>query len=191
MPGEHVSGDRHVAVTGSRLVVAVIDGLGHGPDAADAAGRAAEVVEAHADERPEALVHRCHEALRSTRGAAITIASIDAAADELTWIGVGNVQATLLHAEPPERGGREWVPLRGGVVGYVLPALKPGTVRLRRDDVLVLATDGVRPVFGEWPRPSEPPEDVAARILAAQGRDSDDALVLVARYRGAGVAKAE
>jgi phosphoserine phosphatase RsbX len=64
-------------------------------------------------------------------------------------------------------------------------------VRLRRDDVLVLATDGVRPVFGEWPRPSEPPEDVAARILAAQGRDSDDALVLVARYRGAGVAKAE
>ena len=191
MPGEHVSGDRHVAVTGARLVVAVIDGLGHGPDAADAAGRAAEVVEAHPDERPDALVHRCHEALRSTRGAAITIASIDTSADELTWIGVGNVQATLLQAEPPERGGREWVPLRGGVVGYVLPALKPGTVRLRRDDVLVLATDGVRPVFGEWPRPSEPPEDVAARILAAQGRDSDDALVLVARYRGAGVAKAE
>jgi negative regulator of sigma-B (phosphoserine phosphatase) len=191
MPGEDVSGDRHVAVTGSRLVVAVIDGLGHGPDAAHAAGRAADVVGAHPDERPETLVHRCHEALHSTRGAAITIASIDAAVDELRWVGVGNVQAVLLQAGPPERGGRAWVPLRGGVVGYVLPALKPGTVRLRRDDVLVLATDGVRPVFGEWPRPSEPPGDIAARILAAQGRDSDDALVLVARYRGAGATKTE
>ena len=191
MPGEDVSGDRHVAVSGSRLVVAVIDGLGHGPDAADAAGRAAEVVEAHPDERLETLVERCHEALRSTRGAAITMASIDAAADELVWLGVGNVQATLLQTEPPEPGGREWVPLRAGVVGYVLPALRPGRVRLRRDDVLVIATDGVRPVFGEWPRPSEPPEDVAERILAAQARDSDDALVLVARYRGTTPAKAE
>jgi phosphoserine phosphatase RsbX len=191
MPGERVSGDRHVTVAGSRLVLAVIDGLGHGPDAAEAADRAAEVVEAHPDERPEALVHRCHEALRSTRGAAITIASIDAAADELTWLGVGNVQATLLQTDPPLPGGREWVPLRGGVVGYVLPALKPGTVRLRRDDVLVIATDGVRPVFGEWPRPHEPPADVAARILAAQGRESDDALVLVARYRGSAAVNAE
>jgi negative regulator of sigma-B (phosphoserine phosphatase) len=191
MPGEHVSGDRHVAVTGSRLVVAVIDGLGHGPDAAAAAGRAAEVVEAHADERLETVVQHCHEALRSTRGAAITMASIDAAADELIWLGVGNVQATLLQTDPPQPGGREWVPLRGGVVGYVLPALKPGRVSLRRDDVLVIATDGVRPVFGEWPRPSESPEDVAARILATQGRDSDDALVLVARYRGTAPVKAE
>jgi len=191
MPGEHVSGDRHVAVAGSRLVVAVIDGLGHGPEAADAAGRAAEIVAADPDAWPETLVQRCHEALRSTRGAAITIASIDAAADELVWLGVGNVQATLLKTDPPQPGAREWVPLRGGVVGYVLPALKPGRVALRRDDVLVIATDGVRPVFGEWPRPSEPPEDVAARILAAQGRDSDDALVFVARYRGAAPAKAE
>jgi len=75
-------------------------------------------------------------------------------------------------------------PARGGVVGYVLPALRPGRVRLQRDDVLVLATDGVRPVFGGWPSPSEAPAAVAERILDAQARESDDALVLVARYRG-------
>jgi serine/threonine protein phosphatase PrpC len=184
MPGQDVSGDRHVAVAGDRLVVAVIDGLGHGPDAAHAAGRAAEVIEAYADERPDALVRRCHETLRSTRGAAMTIAAIDAEAGEMTWLGVGNVQGAVLPAEATDDHGRVWVPLRGGVVGYVLPTLRPGTVRLRRDDVLVLATDGVRPVFGGWPRPSEPPQRIADRILAAQGRGTDDALVLVARYLG-------
>lgn len=186
IPGEHVSGDLHVAVQGARLVVAVIDGLGHGPDAAHAAGRAAEVVETHPDERPEELLRRCHETLRSTRGAAITIASIDAGAGELVWLGVGNVQAAVLQADPRQGGAREWVPLRGGVVGYLMPSLRPGTVRLERDDVLIFATDGVRPVFGDWPGPGEPPANVAARILADQGRNTDDALVFVARYRGGG-----
>jgi negative regulator of sigma-B (phosphoserine phosphatase) len=186
IPGEYVSGDRHVAVRGERLVVAVIDGLGHGPDAAHAAGRAAKVVEAHPDDRPDALLRRCHEELRSTRGAAMTIASIDESGGEMTWIGVGNVQAALLQAGPTQAGIREWVPLRGGVVGYLLPSLRPGTVRLRRDDVLVLATDGVRPVFGDWPGPAEPTGNVAARILDEQRRGTDDALVLVARYRGGG-----
>ena len=75
MPGEDVSGDRHVAASAAHgLAIAVIDGLGHGPDAAFAAGRAAEVVEGHPDAQPEELVRLCHEALQRTRGAAITIA---------------------------------------------------------------------------------------------------------------------
>jgi phosphoserine phosphatase RsbX len=185
MPGEDISGDRHVAASAAHgLAIAVIDGLGHGPEAAHAAGKAADVVEGHPDAQPEELVRRCHEALQGTRGAAITIVSIDAHSEELVWLGVGNVQATILQSEVAEGRGREWVPLRGGVVGYVLPALRSGRVQLQRDDVLVLATDGVRPVFGAWPAPNQAPTAVAERILGEQGRDSDDALVLVARYRG-------
>jgi len=185
MPGEDVSGDRHVTASAARgLAIAVIDGLGHGPDAAHAAGRAAEVIEGHPDAQPEQLVRLCHAALQGTRGAAMTIASIDAEAGEMVWLGVGNVQATVLQSEVANGRGREWVPLRGGVVGYVLPALRSGRVRLQRDDVLVLATDGVRPVFGGWPAPNQAPAAIAERILEDQGRESDDALVLVARYRG-------
>jgi negative regulator of sigma-B (phosphoserine phosphatase) len=185
MPGQDVSGDRHVTASARHgLTVAVIDGLGHGPQAAYAADRAAEVIEAHPDARPEDLIRLCHEALLRTRGAAITIASIDGEAGELAWLGVGNVQATVLQSEVADGSGREWVPLRGGVVGYALPALRSGRVRVRPDDVLVFATDGVRPVFGDWPHPSEAPDDIAARLLAEQGRQHDDALVLVARYRG-------
>lgn len=191
-PGEDVSGDRHVAASAAQgIAIAVIDGLGHGPEAAHAASLAADVVEGHSDAQPEELIRRCHEALQGTRGAVITIASIDAAAGELVWLGVGNVQATVLQRELADGRGREWVPLRGGVVGYVLPALRSGRVPLQRDDVLVLATDGVRPVFGGWPAPNQAPAAVAERILDEQGRDSDDALVLVARYRGGSPANAE
>jgi hypothetical protein len=75
-------------------------------------------------------------------------------------------------------------------VGYVLPSVRPTRTPIRPDDVLVFATDGVRPVFGGWPAPSEAPGDVAERILDDEGRESDDALVLAVRYRGGSPANA-
>jgi negative regulator of sigma-B (phosphoserine phosphatase) len=169
IPGERVSGDRHVAAPlPAWALFAVVDGLGHGSHAARAAAEATRVLEARPGAHPEELIRRCHDALRRTRGAAITIACIDASAGEVIWLGVGNVQAVLLQPERPD----------------VLPTLRPSRAPLQRGDVLVFATDGVRPVFGEWPAPSEAPAEIAARILAEQARGTDDALVLVVRYRG-------
>jgi serine phosphatase RsbU (regulator of sigma subunit) len=187
IPGETVSGDDHVAVPlPSWLLFAVVDGLGHGPEAARASAAAVRTLESDPGARPEELIRRCHEALRRTRGVAMTIACVDAVVDEVVWFGVGNVHAALLQPESPDAKGRHWAPLRGGVVGYVLPSVRPTRTPIRPDDVLVFATDGVRPVFGAWPSPSEAPSDVAQRILDDQGRESDDALVLAVRYRGGG-----
>jgi hypothetical protein len=52
------------------------------------------------------------------------------------------------------------------------------------DDVLVLATDGVSSRFSERPPTADAVEQIAHDILHAYGRRDDDALVLVARYRG-------
>jgi negative regulator of sigma-B (phosphoserine phosphatase) len=184
IPGERVSGDRHVAATlPAWLLFAVIDGLGHGSHAARAAAAATRVLESHRGAQPDDLIRLCHVALRRTRGAAITVACIDASVDEVVWLGVGNVQAALLQPEGTGVRVRQWAPLRGGVVGYLLPTLRPGRASLRSGDVLIFATDGVRPVFGDWPAPTESPAEIAARILAEQGRGTDDALVLVVRYR--------
>jgi phosphoserine phosphatase RsbX len=49
----------------------------------------------------------------------------------------------------------------------------------------VLATDGIRSRFADAIDAREPPRRIAARVLAEHARDSDDALVLVARYTGA------
>ncbi len=71
-----------------------------------------------------------------------------------------------------------------------LPAITPRITRVwdangdGQADLLVLATDGVRRSFMDEPLGGEATDELAARILANHGRTSDDALVLVVRYRG-------
>src|SRR2546422_8836961 len=70
------SGDIHVAAPFPKgILVGVIDGLGHGPEAAQAARTAARVLTAHAGEPVQALIQRCHGSLRNTRGAVMSLAS--------------------------------------------------------------------------------------------------------------------
>src|SRR5205085_193860 len=84
-------------------VVARDDGPGHGADAAHGARMAAAILEAHSEEPPLALILRCHEALRSTRGVVMSLAALDAARRSMTWLGIGNVQGILLR----DSGGAE------------------------------------------------------------------------------------
>ena len=69
-PNQNESGDRHLVKTipGGTLL-AVVDGAGHGPEAAIAARMAIGILEAHPTEDPVLLVRRCHVRLRATRGA--------------------------------------------------------------------------------------------------------------------------
>jgi phosphoserine phosphatase RsbX len=179
---EGISGDLHVVAPfdGGALLVA-IDGLGHGPEAAAAAHEAERVLVAKPEERVEALLARCHEALRGTRGVAMTLASFDARASEVTCIGVGNVEGVLLRAGG---GAREAFALRGGVVGYQLPALRPSVLSVARGDIFILATDGVRWGFASGIDPTDTPQILAEAILARHAKGTDDALVVVARYLG-------
>src|SRR6185436_19596448 len=74
LPGQMVSGDKHlVKPLADGVMLAVVDGLGHGDDATIAAKIATAVLESHAGEPPTALVTRCHEALASTRGVVMTL----------------------------------------------------------------------------------------------------------------------
>src|SRR5260370_27692776 len=74
-PGEAQSGDRHlVKPVGTSVLVAVVDGLGHGTEAATAAQAAVAALERHATESPVPLIERCHRALHGTRGAVMSAA---------------------------------------------------------------------------------------------------------------------
>lgn len=175
------SGDLHVvAPFEGGVLVCAIDGLGHGPEAALAARTAALLLEAHPDETPIRLVERCHEGLKKTRGAVMTLASIRGA--ELTWLGVGNVEAVLVRADP----GRptESAPIRPGVVGFRLPSLREATIVLSRGDTLLIATDGVRGGFSRGRSAATPVGELAEMILAEHRKPTDDALLVVARYLG-------
>jgi phosphoserine phosphatase RsbX len=185
LPGQVVSGDSHVVTpwTGG-LLLAVVDGLGHGDEATVAAKRAIEVLVAHAGESVIALVQHCHRALRLTRGVVMTLVSIDVREATLTALGIGNVETVLWRANPQARPRRESVLLRGGVVGYQLPALQASVFPVSIGDLLVFATDGVREDFGDALDAAEPVGQLADRILAQKFRGTDDGLVLACKYLG-------
>ena len=183
--GQTESGDRYlVAPTPDGMLVAVVDGLGHGAEAADAAKVAVRSLERNAQQRVIPLVRDCHQSLVGTRGAVISVASFTAHDQTMTWLGVGNVEGLLLRALATSPR-RESLLLRGGVVGVHLPTLTAEIVPVTPGDTLILATDGVRSDFSsERLSQQDPPPMLADYILARWGKQDDDALVLVVRYLG-------
>lgn len=179
------SGDvQVVAPYDGGALLAVIDGLGHGPEAAFAAETAAAILKSHPEAPIVELLARCHDALRKTRGAVMTLASVDARRSMLTWGGIGNVEAVLLRERPGKGRLQETAPLRGGVVGDRIPPLKVMELPLVYRDLLVLASDGIQSRFMQSVDPQSTPPEIVERIFERHARRSDDALVLVARYLG-------
>jgi len=184
-PGEVASGDRHlIQPIMDGVLLAVVDGLGHGEAAIAAAQAAIAILKSHAEESLISLVKRCHEALTRTRGAVMTVATLRSFESQLTWLGVGNVEAILLRADRQAKARSDRVLLRSGLVGYQLPVLRATTLALAPDDLLIFATDGIDAGFNEGLVYSDSPQQLADGILERHFKGHDDALVLVVRYLG-------
>jgi negative regulator of sigma-B (phosphoserine phosphatase) len=185
LPGQGQCGDHHlVCCNQSGILIAAIDGIGHGDEAANAAKAAVSILKTGADEPVISLVQRCHEGLRSTRGVVMSLASVDAGHGMMTWVGVGNVQGVLMRSGATKGTVQEVLLLRAGVVGSQLPALQAAVLPITKGDTLVFATDGIRGEFAENLSALESPQRAADRILEHHCRGSDDALVLVVRLTG-------
>jgi negative regulator of sigma-B (phosphoserine phosphatase) len=171
--------------TGGALAC-VIDGLGHGPEAAEAAREATSVIETRASESVISLLQQCHQRLQGApRSAVMTLASFNFAEKTLTCAGVGNVDGVLMHGSPDSVPPQEAILPRRGLVGERLPQLYSSNHSLRPGDTVVLATDGIRPGFHVELHPDLAPQAIADNILRQYTLGTDDALVLVVRYLGA------
>jgi phosphoserine phosphatase RsbX len=165
------------------VLLGVVDGLGHGPDAAAVARTATAVLAANAAEEPSRLLELCHEALSGSRGVVASVASVREQGS-LAWVGVGNVDAEIISL----RGDRlrRVLTLRGGVLGDKLPRLRTAVLPIAPGELIVFATDGIAGSALEALDARAPAEITAERILASGCKGSDDALVVVARYLGNG-----
>jgi len=185
LPGQGESGDHHlVCCNRNGILIAAIDGIGHGEEAANAARTAAALLRSSPDEPILSLVEHCHEKLRATRGVVLSLACIDPENGMMTWLGVGNVQGVLMRAEAKQGTVQESLLLRAGVVGSQLPALQATVLPIVRGDTLFFATDGVRGDFSSTLSARENPQRAADRILNQYRSGNDDALVLVSRLTG-------
>ena len=183
--GEATTGDLGIlARLPEGTLVAAIDGVGHGGEAARAAAKAGEVVRKAPGKDLVRLAQLCHNALQGTRGAAISLAFISASMGVVTWLGVGNVAGRLLSCAPAARRPKGSLALVSGVAGHELPSVRTMTLDLQPGDVVVLATDGVDGAFADSLDVSGSPRAIAERILAAHWRPTDDALVVAVRYLG-------
>jgi serine phosphatase RsbU (regulator of sigma subunit) len=184
MPGENESGDLHlIARHPGGVLVAGIDGLGHGAEAAEAARTARSTLQDEPGADLTDLVVRAHSALARSRGVVMSLVAF-ARDRSLTWLGVGNVEATLVRADGQRVRRADSILLLGGVVGFQLPKLRPSTTAVEPGDLLILATDGITPGYVQELDPTADPKALANRILAGYRRGGDDALVVVARYLG-------
>jgi phosphoserine phosphatase RsbX len=184
-PKADVLGDGYVVKPiPNGLMLAVADGLGHGSEAAIASALCIDTLAMNAELPIPAMLRLCHERLRGTRGATMSVASFDCTSDELTWSGVGDVAAVLIRADTATPPGIESLVLRAGLLGSGSPALTAARTRIGRGDLVVLATDGIGPGFERSVDRSGAPQAIAERILADHAKRTDDALVLVARYTG-------
>ncbi|HEY6207617.1 MAG TPA: SpoIIE family protein phosphatase [Gemmatimonadales bacterium] len=187
LPGERESGDLHVVKSvGPGVLAGVVDGLGHGAEAASAARAAVAVLDQHAHEPLLPLLQRCHRALLGTRGVVLSLALFDGAAGSMTWLGVGNVEGVLLNADAAGRARRTTLLTRGGIVGGELPRVRAQVCAVVPGDTVILATDGIKEHFAEELHRDASPQQLADHILSRFGKGTDDALVLVARYVGSG-----
>jgi hypothetical protein len=181
--GERDCGDSWIIVDGrERTLVAVVDGLGHGMEAAVASSEAVRVIRERPDASPAVLVEAVHGALRSTRGAAIAIAEVRPAQGTLAFAGVGNVSAAI-HG----RSGPRNLASHNGTVGHVMRKVQQFEYEWPEKATLVLHTDGVNT---RWRLDGYPgltlrdPSLLAALLFRDAARGRDDATVVVAREVG-------
>jgi negative regulator of sigma-B (phosphoserine phosphatase) len=174
-----VSGDAYtIQERDEFIVVAVVDGLGSGEEAAKASRTAVEQVERDCALPLMEILRRCHRALRNTRGAVMGLLRVEPAVGQMRYVGVGNVGIYVLSQEP-------FHPISyNGIVGYRLPRVHEFVGAYHPGDTLVFYTDGVDLRFhGDAPllRRVEDPQKLAEAIARRYGKDNDDVCVLVAR----------
>lgn len=179
-PGEEMNGDAYfIGEHDGETLFAVIDGLGHGRGAHEAAQAALDILERWQGETLEEIVWAVHDALRVTRGAVMGLVVVDRERGSFYHAGVGNVDVRVLGSNEPARP----IP-SNGTLGARLSQVRVSPHRWAEGTTLVLATDGLSTTWDINAYPGllgRSQQLIAGVLLRDFSRNSDDATVLVYR----------
>ena len=162
------------------LLCAVIDGVGHGPNAAIAAVTAKNYIEANAEAPLTEILQGVHEVLKSTQGAVACLCRIDLNSGQLSMAGIGNITCRIFRGLDSER-----LLSREGILGYMVSNPREHTGKLDNTDLLLMHSDGVREHFELFEYPGllkGNAASVAARVVDTLGKNNDDASCLAVRF---------
>ena len=180
LAGEIVCGDAWaIALDGGVTSVLVADGLGHGPDAAEASRAAVQVFAADPMAGPRAQVAAIHTGLRSTRGAAVTALQLDTGKSSIRSCGAGNVAARVVSGNADRT-----LLTQHGTAGVQIRTPEEVTMEWPPHAMLVVHSDGLE---SRWdpqrlmPLLRRDPMLAAAILLRDHSRGRDDSTVVVLR----------
>jgi anti-sigma regulatory factor (Ser/Thr protein kinase) len=180
-PGETECGDGwRVAQRGSLAAAAVADGLGHGPLAAVAANEAMRVFDQEPFAAPGAYLETAHQALHSTRGAALAIARVDLERRVLVYAGIGNISGNIISGDAENRT----LPSHNGTIGVQIRKVQEFEFQLTDNQLLLMHSDGLqgRWNLAEYPGLSRRSVALIAAVLYRDfKRGRDDTTVLAMR----------
>lgn len=172
---ETVCGDAAEIVRDGETLIAVADGLGHGPEAAEAAQAFCRYVRENASLGLEDIVEGASREISRTRGVACGLVRIDAAERLMKFVGVGNIDVQAVSVEDIH-------PIcLPGIVGRRVRKLQPFEYRLHPGDLLAVYSDGISSRFDLRQMPGENVQELADAILADHGKGHDDATCVVIR----------
>lgn len=179
--GETECGDTcsYLMMGAGRTRVMVADGLGHGPMAAEASQRAAEIFDESKGVSLTDLFEHLHSALKATRGAAISIAEVDLARNHCLFAGVGNVAGGIVSLDKTTH-----MACMNGTVGATLPKIREFTYPWEHDSLLVMHSDGLQTnwALGSYPGLLRKHPALSAGILLRDfARTTDDVTVVTLR----------
>jgi anti-sigma regulatory factor (Ser/Thr protein kinase) len=180
-PGEQVCGDNWSWSDAEHgRTIMLVDGSGHGVEAARAAEAAIRTFETNASQAGcKDLVEGIHRALTPTRGAAVAVARIDSAAGVIRFAGLGNISAVLASEGKP----RHMVSLNG-TAGHVAPRIREFTYEFTGEPLVIMHSDGLtsRWDLAHYPGlAAQHPSLIAGVLLRDHRRSRDDASVVVIR----------
>lgn len=175
-PG-HPNGDAFVIKRwADNVLVGVIDGVGHGRPAHDAATTAKQYVEAHFDQSLASIFRGIERACTGTRGVVLALARFDWGGETLTFASVGNVSYTVAARDSPR------LRTRRGVLGSDAPDPMITENQWKPGYDMALYSDGLRSSWSwdDIDRSSDESASTLARhLLTELGKEDDDATVVV------------
>jgi len=178
--GEEVCGDGwgYKEMPDSMLLM-VVDGLGHGILAAEAAREAERIFGDDHSLSPTPILQDSHLSLKKTRGAAMAVASLDFERELLSFAGVGNISASLVAPQ-----GSRGIASHNGTVGHEVRKIQEFSLPWSPQSILVMHSDGLNTRWdlsqypGIW---SKHPALIAGLLYRDFSRERDDVTVLVAK----------
>jgi anti-sigma regulatory factor (Ser/Thr protein kinase) len=175
--GESVCGDAWAAKRqGGSTWAIVCDGLGHGPQAREAAVAAVDWFLGTAAGSPAEMISGVHGNLRGTRGASVAVAEY--AAGQVRYCGIGNIGASLHQA-----AGVRHLVSHNGTAGHSTQRIQEFQYPAGHGSVLVMTSDGI---LSQWSLAYESlracdPVISAATIYRDFQRKRDDSTVLTVK----------